>query len=155
MFKKWKCWLSLALVCFFMRFFYDPPLRTSVLIHTSEDFVRGQMWILQSNLNAFSWDDVQQIWHTAFKDGLVDFDLSSGWILVLQVGIVVHGFWTWSRTGEAVRHGISGTFCPPPQVLVKQRHGISGTVCPPPLVLVKHSHQLKEIHKVKTVLWKY
>lgn len=68
----------------------------------------------------------QQMWHTCFEAGLVDFNLPSDWLSVLQVGEVVEGFWAGGGTGVAVGHGLPGT------------------VRPPTLDLIVHSHQLEE-----------
>lgn len=76
---------------------------------------------------------------TGFEHGLVDLNLPSAWIFVLQVGEVLHAFWTRTITGVAVGDGVSGTL---------------RTTAP---VFVEHGHQLEEtiVYVWKMLLWVY
>lgn len=115
-------------------------LSPKLLLHSKPHPEHGRPIVIIQNLlwlNAiFVWkckkistnaqENTQQMWHTCFEAGLVDFNLSSYWLRVLQVGKVVEGFRAGGSTGEAVGHGLSGT------------------VRPPTLDLIVHSHQLED-----------
>lgn len=133
--KLWKCWLSIAEM-FCETFsetsftFKTAPWRWTTNCNHSKSALIEWCKLPSSSENVKRFKQMhkkkQEMWHTCFEAGLVDFNLSSYWLRVLQVGKVVEGFRAGGSTGEAVGHGLSGT------------------VRPPTLDLIVHSHQLEE-----------